>query len=271
MSTMIPAHGVAPPCGRPLKIAVQELAYRCGIGGEIRQLLGPVSFEIQSGEFLAIVGPPGSGKTVLLKLLAGILQPSGGTILIEGKDYRPPVRDFGMVLDSPALLPWRTAMQNILLQAEIRGLRKEECRNRARRLLAWFGLSNLEDRRPHELPPGAAQGISVCRALVHAPSLLLMDQPFRTLESLILEKMLDAFQRLWAETKTTAILCTSNLQEAVLLGDRVAVLSPGPGRILQTISIELSRPRRMDRAMTPLIADYCNTIRTFFRAQGVLP
>jgi NitT/TauT family transport system ATP-binding protein len=98
-----------------------------------------------------------------------------------------------------------------------------------------------------------------------------MDQPFRMLESLILERMLDAFQRLWVETRSTAILCTSNLEEAVLLGDRVVVLSPRPGRILQIVSIELPRPRRLDRTMTPLIADYCNTIRTFFRAQGVLP
>ncbi|MBP1595486.1 MAG: transporter ATP-binding protein [Acidobacteria bacterium] len=271
MSTLIPAHGSEPSSGRQLKITVQDLDYRRGTGGETRPLLGPVSFEVQGGEFLAVVGPPGSGKTVLLKLLAGTLHPSGGTILIEGGEYRPPVRDFGLVLDSPALLPWRTTMQNILLQAEIRGLQMEVCRNRARRLLAWFGLSGLEDRRPHELPPGAGQGISICRALVHAPSLLLMDQPFRMLESLILERMLDAFQRLWVETRSTAILCTSNLEEAVLLGDRVVVLSPRPGRILQIVSIELPRPRRLDRTMTPLIVDYCNTIRTFFRAQGVLP
>ena len=271
MSSLTPPHETSLQMERPWKITVQDLSYWRDAGGEIRRQLGPVSFEIQNGELLTMVGPPGSGKTVLLKLLAGILQPSGGAILIEGKDYRPPVHDFGMVLDTPALLPWRTIMQNILLQAEIRGLRMEECRNRARRLLAWFGLSHLEDCRPHELPAGAAQCISVCRALVHTPSLLLMDQPFRTTESLILEKILDVFERFWVETRITTIFCISNLQEAVLLGDRVAVLSPGPGRILQILTIDLPRPRRLDRAMTPQITDYCNTIRTCLRAQGVLP
>jgi len=121
------------------------------------------------------------------------------------------------------------------------------------------------------LPLGMAQLVSVCRALVHRPALLLLDEPFRMLDTLALEQILDAFQRLWLETKTTALLCTGNIQEAVLLSDRIAVMSQGPGRILQEYLIDLPRPRRMDRATTPLIAEYCSRIRTLFRAQGVLP
>lgn len=254
-----------------LRIQVQNACHVRMAGRETQTVVGPISMEIRGGEFLSIVAPPASGKTSLLRMIAGTLPVTGGEIRIMGARIQPPERDFGLVLQKPALLGWRTVMQNILLQAELRGLNLAESRNRARRLLAWFDLSKFEESRPHELPPGTAQLVSVCRALVHCPALLLLDEPFRMLNTLALEQILDAFQRLWLETKTTALLCTGNIQEAVLLSDRIAVMSQGPGRILQEYSIDLPRPRRMDRATTPLIAEYCSRIRTLFRAQGVLP
>ena len=162
-------------------------------------------------------------------------------------------------------------MENVLLPAEMLSRDMEESKNRARRLLAWFGLSGFEGRHANDLPAGMANAVSVCRALVHNPSLLLMDEPFRTLDAFVHERILDGFQRLWAENKTTAILCTRDLHEAVLLSDRVIVLSAGPGRILEIISVDLPRPRRLDKAMTPRIADYCNRIRMVLRAQGTVP
>jgi NitT/TauT family transport system ATP-binding protein len=254
-----------------LRIQVDNAHYIRAIGGESQIVVGPVSFDIKSGEFLSIIGPASCGKTSLLKMIAGILQATGGEIRISGAKLNPPCRDFGLVPHEPALLPWRTCMQNILLHAEMRRTDMDLSRNRARRLLAWFGLSRFEERKPHELPPGAAQAISICRALVHEPSLLLMDEPLRSLNPLELEQMLDGFQRLWTESGTTAMLCTCNMQEAVLLSDRIAVMSPRPGRILEIISIDLPRPRRLDKTMTPQIADYCSRIRTVFRAQGILP
>ena len=254
-----------------LRIQIQDAYHTRVAGRETQTVVGPVSLDISGGEFLSIIAPPASGKTSLLKMIAGILPVTGGEIRIEGARIQPPERDFGLVLQQPALLGWRTVMQNILLQAELRGLDLVGSRNRARRLLAWFGLSRFEESRPDELPPGAAQLISVCRALVHCPALLLMDEPFRMLDTMALEQILDGFQRLWLETGTTALLCTGNIHEAVLLSDRVAVMSQRPGRILQVFSIDLPRPRRMDRATTPQIAEYCSRIRTLFRAQGVLP
>ncbi len=253
------------------QIQIENAEYANGVGQELQMLVGPIHLEIKGGEFLSIVGPAASGKTTLLKMIAGILKPTSGEIRICGVDTQPPSRDFGLVLEDPALLPWRSSMQNILLQAEMRGLGLEESKNRARRLLAWLGLSRFEESKPHELPPGTAGAISLCRALIHSPSLLLMDEPFRTLDPLALEHRMDGFQRLWAEIGNSAALFTRNMQEAILLADRVAVLSPRPGHILECITIDLPRPRRLDKATTPVIAEYCYRIRTLFRAQGVLP
>ena len=253
------------------QLQIRNVYHARVIGREIRAVVGPVSLDIGGGEFLSIVGPAGCGKTTLLKMIAGIVPITNGEIRIAGTKLQPPSRDFGLAFEEPALLPWRTSMQNILLPAEMRGLDLLESSNRARRLVAWVGLSRFEQSKPDELPPGTAQAISICRALVHSPSLLLLDEPFRTLDPLSLEQMIDSLQRLWAETRTTAVLCTCNMHEAVLLSDRVALMSPGPGRILETISIDLPRPRRFDKAMAPQIAEYCNRIRNPFRAQGVLP
>ena len=254
-----------------IRVQIQQACHTRAVGGKTQTIVGPVSLDIRAGEFLAIVAPPSSGKTSLLRMIAGTLPVTSGEIRITGTRILPPERDCGMVLQQPALLGWRTVMQNILLQAQLRGLDLAESRNRARRLLAWFGLSEYEESRPDDLPPGTAQLVSLCRALIHCPSLLILDEPFRMLDPLVLERILDGFQHLWLETKTTAVLCTGNIQEAVLLSDRVAVMSQRPGRILQEFAIDLPRPRRMDRTTAPRIAEFCSSIRTLFQAQGVLP
>jgi NitT/TauT family transport system ATP-binding protein len=254
-----------------IRIQVQEACHARNVGDGVRIFVGPVSLEIRAGEFVAIVAPPASGKTSLLRMIAGTLPVTSGEIRITGARIRPPEGDCGLVLQHPALLGWRTVMQNILLQAQLRGLDLVESQSHARRMLAWLGLSEYEEGWPEDLPPGFAPLVSVCRALVHRPSLLLLDEPFRLLDPLVQERILDGFQRLWLETKTTTVLCTGNIQEGVLLADRVAVMSRHPGKILQEFPIDLPRPRRMDRTMSPRIAEFCSRIRTLFQAQGVLP
>jgi len=254
-----------------LEIHIENACCTRLIGRENRTLVGPVSMEIKSDEFVSMIGPARCGKTTLLKMIAGILPVTDGEIHFAGSEVHPPCRHFGLVLQHPALLPWRTVTQNIMIHAKMCDLDPAESRNRARRLLAWLGLTQFEESWPKDLPTGTAHSIAVCRAMIHSPSLLLMDEPFRTLDPLALEQMLDGFQRLWAETGRTALLFTGNMQEAVLLSDRVAVMSPPPGRILECITIDLPRPRRLDKKMTPLIAEYCNRIRTLYRAQGILP
>lgn len=252
-------------------LSIQNAHCTRGVGNESRTAVGPISLEVGSGEFLSILGPSASGKSTLLRMIAGLAPITGGQILIGGAAIHAARRAFGLVPQRPALLPWRTAMENVLLPAEMLSLNMEESKNRARRLLAWFGLSRFEGSHANSLPPGMANAVSVCRALVHNPSLLLMDEPFRIPDALVHEQILDGFQRLWAENRTTAILCTRNPHEAVMLSDRVVVLSSGPGRILEIIIVDLPRPRRLDKAMTPRIADYCNRIRTVLRAQGTVP
>ncbi len=262
--------GADPTISRVL-VSLHDACHSRRTGSQLHAIAGPLSFDLREGELLSIVGPEGSGKTTLIKMIAGLLKVTAGEIRFDPADAERVQRSMGLAFEQPSLLPWRTAMQNILLQAELRGLDREESRNRARRLMSWFGLTDYEDRRPHEIPAAAAPLISVCRAMVHDPPVLLMDEPFRSLNALTLEHVLDAFQRLWLETRSTVLLCTSNLHEAVFLADRVAVLSPGPGTILQILPVNLPRPRRFDKAMSPRIAEYCSLLRTLFRAQGVLP
>ncbi len=263
--------GAGSTASAKFEFRLENLSHLRRVGRTSDVVVGPVSLELKGGEFLSVIGPAACGKTALVKMIAGILQISEGKVCISGAEIHPPCRDFGLVLKRPALLPWRTSMRNILLQAEMCGPDPGESRDRARRLLAWFGLSKFEHSLPHELPRGGAEAVAICRALVHNPALLVMDEPFGSLDPLAIELILDAFQRLRVESGTTTLLCTGNLQEAVLLGDRVAVMSPQPGRILQTFSVDLPRPRRMDKSMTPRIAEYCNRIRTSFRALGILP
>jgi NitT/TauT family transport system ATP-binding protein len=271
MTTIQKMRGTGDMASAKFEFRIENLSHLRKAGSTTEVVVGPVSLELKRGEFLSVIGPAACGKTALVKMIAGILEMSEGKVCISGAEIHPPCRDFGLVLKRPALLPWRTSMRNILLQTELCGLDSRESRDRARRLLAWFGLSKFEHCLPHELPRGAAEAVAICRALVHNPALLLMDEPFGSLDPLASELVLDAFQRLRVESGTTTLLCTGNMQEAVLLGDRVAVMSPQPGRIMQTFSIDLPRPRRMDKSMTPQIAEYCNRIRTSFRALGILP
>ena len=230
---------------------------------------GEIDLDIRRSEFVAVVGPSGCGKTTILKMVAGLQPHTSGTITIDGKPVAGPHTDVGIVFQDAILLDWRDILDNVLLQVDIRHLDRKQYEPVARRLLQSTGLSGFEHHKPYELSGGMRQRASICRALVHDPPLLLMDEPFGALDALTREQIAMDIQRVWMEKRKTALFITHSIPEAVLLADRVVVLSPRPGRIVEIIDIDLPRPRRLDR-VPPRFNDYTNRIRDIFKARGVL-
>ncbi len=237
--------------------------------GEVHAL-DSVSFDVRAGEFLSIVGPSGCGKSTLVMLIAGLMPPTGGVITIGGLVVDRPQTNLGIVFQSPVLLAWRSALDNVLLQLEMRGLDAAAHRERARALLASVGLEGFENRYPYELSGGMRQRVSICRALIHDPSLLLMDEPFGALDALTRDQMALDIQRIWAKGQKTVLFITHSIIEAVFLSDRVLVMTPRPGRIDATIEVDLPRPRRLALREDARFAAYTRQIYDRFMAHGVL-
>ncbi|GAA2072067.1 ABC transporter ATP-binding protein [Actinomadura alba] len=210
--------------------------------------LRQVSLSVAMGEFVAIVGPSGCGKSTLLKLVAGLLRPSAGDVRLRGEAVTGPRRDIGYVFQRAALLEWRSARRNILLQAEMRRMPGAEARKRADELIDMTGLRGFEDAYPHELSGGMQQRVALCRALLHRPPVLLMDEPFGALDALTREQMNIELNRIWRETGTTVLLVTHSIAEAVYLADRVVVMSARPGTVVEIIEVGL--PAERDYAET---------------------
>ncbi|OLO29658.1 ABC transporter ATP-binding protein [Streptomyces sp. MNU77] len=218
--------------------------------------IGEVSLDVAPGEFVAIVGPSGCGKSTLLKLVAGLLTASSGEVLLGGEQVTGPRHDIGYVFQRAALLEWRSALRNILLQAEIRRMEPTVARARADELIRMTGLTGFEDAYPHELSGGMQQRVALCRALLHEPPVLLMDEPFGALDALTREQMNTELNRIWRTTGTTVLLVTHSISEAVYLADRVVVMSPRPGTVTEVIEVGLPAER-----------DYSETLgRPEFRA-----
>jgi NitT/TauT family transport system ATP-binding protein len=228
-----------------------------------------VTLDIRQSEFVAIVGPSGCGKTTILKMVAGLVPYTSGTISVGGKRVDRPLTDVGVVFQESILLDWRNVLSNVMLQIEIRGVDRERYEPVARSLLKATGLEGFEEKKPYELSGGMRQRVSICRALVHDPPLLLMDEPFGALDALTREQISMDIQRVWMEKRKTAIHITHSIPEAVLLADRVVVMSPRPGRIVEIIEVDLPRPRRLDR-LPQRFNDYAGRIREIFKAKGVL-
>jgi len=228
---------------------------------------GGLSLEVRQSEFVAIVGPSGCGKTTVLKMVAGLVPRSAGTISVGGKSVERALTDVGIVFQESILLDWRDVLSNVMLQLEIRGLARDE--SLARRLLELTGLAGFEKKKPYELSGGMRQRVSICRALVHDPPLLLMDEPFGALDALTREQISMDIQRIWMEKRKTAIHITHSIPEAVLLADRVVVMGPRPGRIVEIIEVDLPRPRRLDK-LPAKFNEYAGRIREIFKSKGVL-
>lgn len=228
-----------------------------------------VSFDVDEGEFVAIVGPSGCGKTTILKMIAGLVTYTNGTISIANQKVTKPQTDLGIIFQDSVLLDWRDVLSNVLLQIEIRGMDRNKYKPMAMELLSDVGLDGFERKKPYELSGGMRQRVSICRALVHDPHLLLMDEPFGALDALTREQISMDIQHLWMEKQKTAVLITHSITEAVLLSDRVIVMSPRPGQIVEIFEIDLPRPRRLDN-LPPKYNEYTGDIRKIFQEHGVL-
>jgi NitT/TauT family transport system ATP-binding protein len=211
------------------------------------EALRNINLEIDNGEFLAVIGRSGCGKSTLLRLIAGLIRPSTGNLLVGGEEVTRPRRDVAMVFQRPALLPWRTVLDNVLLPIEVFRQKRSEHHDRAIRLLEMTGLEGFAKRLPHELSGGMQQRVSLCRALIQQPKVMLMDEPFSALDALTREELAFELQRIHMELATTVVFVTHSIQEAVLLADRVAVMSTRPGRLRRIIDVDIPRPRSFGR------------------------
>jgi NitT/TauT family transport system ATP-binding protein len=237
-------------------------------GGRITALAA-VNLTIGQNEFVTLVGPSGCGKSTLLKLIGGLIRPSRGVLLYDGAALTRPPRDVGIVFQEAVLLPWRTVLDNVLLPAEILGLDKANARARATSLIDLVGLSGFEANYPRELSGGMQQRVALCRALIHNPSVLLMDEPFAALDAMTREELGFELMRIWDADKKTVIFVTHNITEAILLADRVVAMSPRPGRIAKIVDIALPRPRTIDMEFSSAFKSYSEQIRAvIYQSEG---
>jgi NitT/TauT family transport system ATP-binding protein len=237
--------------------------------GETVNALTNVNLDIRENEFISVVGPSGCGKTTLLRILAGLENASSGVIQCDGAQISGPRPDVGVVFQQATLLPWNTVLTNVLLSAHLKHDRSEATVKRAEALLAFMGLKDFAQKYPFELSGGMQQRVSICRALMREPRILLMDEPFGALDAMTREAMNMELMRVWSEEKKTVIFITHSIPEAVLLGDRVVVMSPRPGRISEIIDVDIGRPRTLQTMATPRFGEICDHIRTIFGAQSL--
>ncbi|MFN0185550.1 MAG: ABC transporter ATP-binding protein [Aquabacterium sp.] len=227
-----------------------------------------ITLQVDEGAFIAIVGPSGCGKSTFMKLATGLKMPSRGSIHIGGQAVNGPLKITGMAFQAPSLLPWRTTMENVLLPLEIVEpyrssfkARRDEYQDKARKLLQSVGLAGYEDKFPWELSGGMQQRASICRALVHEPKMLLLDEPFGALDAFTREELWCALRDLQAQQKFNVILVTHDLRESVFLADTVYVMSKSPGRFVVRREIDLPRPRDLEITYTPAFTDIVHELR----------
>ena len=242
-------------------LALEEVSKRFKSKRGTVEALTDVSFDVLPGEFVSIVGPSGCGKSTLLKLAAGVSPASSGLIKIGGRPVDGPVEGLGMVFQSPVLLEWRNVLSNVLLPLEVMHRDRRAGQHRAKQLLDMVGLSEFTHRYPAELSGGMQQRVAISRALVIDPPLLLMDEPFGALDALTRDEMALELLRIWESTRKTFVFVTHGIDEAVMLSDRVVVMTPRPGRVLSILDIELPRPRTAEMRYDAQFNEYAQQIR----------
>lgn len=232
------------------------------------QALSEVSLSILRGEFVAIVGPSGCGKSTLLKLVTGLLPPTAGTVVVDGAPVVRPVKGVGMAFQNATLMPWRNALENVLVSLEVtepfKTIMKTDRKTlvaRARQILETVGLRDFVTSSPWQLSGGMQQRVNLCRAIVHEPAMVMLDEPFAALDAFTKEDLWGVMQDLWARQRFTAMLVTHDLREAAYLADTIYVMSNRPGRILLRQEVDLPRPRTMATTFLPAYADLVNELR----------
>ncbi|QOG07278.1 ABC transporter ATP-binding protein [Aureimonas sp. OT7] len=233
------------------------------------QALRDINLHIEEGEFVALVGKSGCGKSTLLRIIAGLMEPTEGEVQVAGKLVTGPSDGIGMAFQTPVLLPWRTVEENIRLQLEVRRIDRPDLDRELARLLDLTGLKGFEKHRPYELSGGMQQRVALCRALIHDPSLLLLDEPFGALDAMTREQLNAEIQRVWMETGKTIVLVTHSIIEAVYLADRVVVMDSRPGRVTEIVEVKVARPRSFSRLNDPAFQEASDRIRRLMDAEGM--
>jgi NitT/TauT family transport system ATP-binding protein len=230
-------------------------------GAESVEAVSSVGFTVPRGQFVAILGPSGCGKSTLLMMVGGLETITSGSIEIGGAPMTGPRTSIGVMFQDPTLLPWKSAIDNVLFPIRVLKRPIAEYRERARDLLALVGLQDFADKKPHQLSGGMRQRVAICRALVYDPELLLMDEPFSALDAITRDEMNEALLDIWQRYTTTALFVTHSIREAVLLADRVLVMTRRPATIVEDLTIPFERPRDMSIGDTPEFTEICSHLR----------
>jgi NitT/TauT family transport system ATP-binding protein len=257
-------NGISSGATTPLHVDHIDLTYSTSRGP--LEAIKALSFDVAPGEFVSILGPSGCGKSTLLKLVTGLIPPTAGTISLAGSPVRGPRREVGIVFQQPTLLPWKTVIENVLVPIRAMGMDVAPKRIVALELLDMMKLGKFASHYPAELSGGMQQRVGIARGLIHDPTLLLMDEPFAALDALTRELMMDELRRIWMATRKSVLFITHSIPEAVYLSDRIIVLSPRPGRVLHTLSVDLPRSRTVDTMSDPHFATLSKQLRQIFQA-----
>jgi NitT/TauT family transport system ATP-binding protein len=248
-------------------IVVDQVTKTFDVGGMMTHALAPVSLAIAPGEFLSIIGPSGCGKSTLLRIVGDLIEPSSGAVTVKGKTpHQARVdRDYGIVFQTPVLYEWRSVARNVELPLEVMGRPRAEWADRADAMLQLVGLAAFRNHYPWQLSGGMQQRVAIARALVFNPSILLMDEPFGALDELTRERLNAELLMIWSQTSATVLFVTHSISEAVFLSSRVAVMSPRPGRIERTVTIDLARPRTASMRALPRFVELMAEVREGLR------
>jgi len=247
--------------GTGLGVTIDDVGVYFGARSDGVEALGGVNLEIAAGSFTAVIGPNGCGKSTLLRLVAGLLEPTGGTVMVDGSVPRPGDGRAGLGFQQPRLIPWRSTIDNVALPLELAGVPAAERRARASEALDRVGLTAAASLRPRELSGGMAQRAAIARALIGDPPVLLLDEPFSALDALTRETFNHELQRLWMERPRTVVFVTHSVSEAVALADRVVVMTPRPGRVARIVDVDLPRPRPAELLGDPRAAELAAEVR----------
>ncbi|MBI3503891.1 MAG: ABC transporter ATP-binding protein [Proteobacteria bacterium] len=251
-------------------IEIEGLRHVFRRDGKTTHAIERIDLSVRHGEFVAVVGASGCGKSTMLKIVAGLLAHSEGSVRFDGRDVKGPQTNLGIVFQSPVLLEWRNVIDNVLIQLELRDIDPKPYRARAEQLLRDVGLGDFFDRLPRELSGGMRQRAAIVRALIHDPPLVMMDEPFGALDALTREQMRIDLEKLWLHRRQTMLFVTHSIGEAVALADRVVVMTPRPGRIDRIVDIDLPRPRDKEAIASKRFSEYVEEITERFMRHGVI-